>query len=31
VLRKEEERYDERNIIFTLKCGGGGAKVQGCF
>ncbi|KAG1452906.1 hypothetical protein G6F46_009499 [Rhizopus delemar] len=25
VLRKEEERYDERNIIPTVKWGGGGA------
>ncbi|KAG1619754.1 hypothetical protein G6F45_011671 [Rhizopus arrhizus] len=31
VLRKEEERYDERNIIPTVKWGGGGAMVWGCF
>ncbi|KAG1454504.1 hypothetical protein G6F55_007572 [Rhizopus delemar] len=31
VLRKEGERYDERNIIFTVKWGGGGAMVWGCF
>ncbi|KAG1443034.1 hypothetical protein G6F55_012791 [Rhizopus delemar] len=27
VLRKEEERYDERNIIFAVKWDGGGAMV----
>ncbi|KAG1457340.1 hypothetical protein G6F46_007315 [Rhizopus delemar] len=31
VLRKEGERYDERNIISTVKWGGGGAMIWGCF
>ncbi|EIE83944.1 hypothetical protein G6F46_003982 [Rhizopus delemar] len=31
VLRKEGERYYERNIISTVKWGGGGAMVWGCF
>ncbi|KAG1606992.1 hypothetical protein G6F46_012621 [Rhizopus delemar] len=31
VLRKEGECYDERNIISTVKWGGGGAMAWGCF
>ena len=31
VLRKERERYGERNIASTVKCDGGGAMVWGCF
>jgi hypothetical protein len=32
VLRKEEEHYNERNIISTVKwSGGGGAMIWGCF
>jgi hypothetical protein len=31
VLRKEGERYDERNVVSTVKWGSGSTIVWGCF